>query len=86
MLAHAKPDLIQQPSSWFKTVCSSSHEQSVPTCTNKSVNNTVVQACQQQKQVVRFYVCDFGVQIYLPFATGATRVFLYHCFNSGFIL
>ena len=40
----------------FKSVCSSNHKQSVPTCMNKSINNHVqagqlnhVQACQQAK-------------------------------------
>ena len=50
MLEHAKPDLIQQPSCCFimmvptmlfKSVRSSSHEQSVPTCMNKPINNHV---------------------------------------------
>ena len=46
------------PTTLFKSVGSSSHEQSVPTCTNKPVNNHVqaghVQACQQAKTSCAF--------------------------------
>ena len=49
------------PATLFKSVRSSSHEQSVPTCMNKPVNNHVqagqlnhVQACQQAKTSCAF--------------------------------
>ena len=47
--------IMMVPTTLFKSVRSSSHKQSVPTCMNKPVNNTVqagqlnyVQACQQR--------------------------------------
>ena len=53
--------IVMVPTTLFKSILSSSHEQSVPTCMNKSVDNTVqagqlnhVQACQQAKTSCAF--------------------------------
>ena len=53
--------IMMVPTTLFKSVRSSSHEQSVPTCMNKPANNTVqagqlnhVQACQQAKTSCAF--------------------------------
>ena len=55
--------VMMVPKTTFKSVRSSSYEQCVPTCMNKSVNNTVqlgqlnhVEVCQQAKTSCAFLI------------------------------
>ena len=74
MYEHGCWFIMMVPTTLFKSVCSSSHEQSVPTCMNKPVNNHVqagqlnhVQDCQQAKTSYAFYVCILNAIRYLVY-------------------
>ena len=70
------------PTTLFKSVHSSSHVQSVPTCMNKPVNNHVqagqlnhdVQACKQEKSSCTFlyYECSRDLHICDSYTFGCT--------------